>query len=290
MGRKLRKTGLHPFLTFLFSALLVVYILIPFAWLFISAISPKIELSAVPPHWFPRNPSFDNFTKLLGNENLAISSGETPRFGTAMRNSLIVSLGANLMCLVIGIFAAYAFSRLRFRLKNAFFMTIIAIRMLPEIALVLPLYMIMRKLGMADSKVFMTIVYASFILPFVIWILKSYFDSIPASLEEAALIEGAGRFAIIINVVLPLAMPGIIATCIFSVLTAWDEFLFALIFTSTYRSKTLTVAISEFTTRHMVDYGMMCAGGVLAALPPVLIALFLQKYIVSGLSEGGVKE
>lgn len=269
---------------------LMIYIIVPFLWLFLSSISPKVELIATPPHWIPENPSFGNYLKLLGLQDASISTGEIPPFNTAMRNSLIVSLSATALCIVIGVFTAYAFARLRFRGRNGMMMSVIALRMLPEIALVLPLYMIMQKLDMADSKLFLTLVYMSFVLPFVIWILRSYFESIPVSVEESALIDGASRFTIIRKIILPLAMPGIMTTCIFALLTCWDEFLFSLIFTATYNAKTVTVAISEFTTRHMVDFGLMMAGGMLAALPPILFAFIMQKYIVTGLTEGAVKE
>ena len=272
------------------AVFLMIYIILPFIWLFISSISPKVELIATPPHWIPENPSFNNYLKLLGLQEASLSTGEIPPFNTAMRNSIVVALSSTGLSVLIGIFAAYAFARLEFRGKNAMLISVIAMRMLPEIALVLPLYMIMQKMNMSDSKVFLTLVYMSFVLPFVIWILRSYFESIPVTLEEAALIDGANRWTIIWKIVFPLALPGIITTCIFCLLTCWDEFLFSLIFTTSYNAKTVTVAISEFTTRHMIDYGLMMAGGMLASLPPILFALVLQKYVVNGLTEGSVKE
>lgn len=272
------------------AVFLMIYIILPFIWLFISSISPKVELIATPPHWIPENPSFNNYLKLLGLQEASLSTGEIPPFNTAMRNSIVVALSSTGLSVLIGIFAAYAFARLEFRGKNAMLISVIALRMLPEIALVLPLYMIMQKMNMSDSKVFLTLVYMSFVLPFVIWILRSYFESIPVTLEEAALIDGANRWTIIWKIVFPLALPGIITTCIFCLLTCWDEFLFSLIFTTSYNAKTVTVAISEFTTRHMIDYGLMMAGGMLASLPPILFALVLQKYVVNGLTEGSVKE
>jgi multiple sugar transport system permease protein len=280
----------YTFLLYLAVTLLVVFILLPFLWLFISSISPKVELISVPPHWIPQNPTFDNYAKLLGVSDTSLSMGELPEFGTALLNSSLVSLGATGLCVVVGILAAYAFARFRFKIKNQMMLVIIALRMLPEIALVLPLYMIMRHLNLADTKIFLILVYTSFVLPFVIWMLKGYFESIPASMEEVALIDGAGRLAIIRHIVIPMALPGIIATVIFAILACWDEFLFALIFTATYKSKTLPVAISEFTTRHMIDYGLMTTGGIIASLPPILIALALQRYIINGLTEGSVKE
>lgn len=287
MGKQRRKKAIWINIA---AIALVIYIIIPFIWLFISSITPKVELIQTPPHWIPEQPTFQNYLKLLGLADTSISMGEIPPFQTALRNSLIVGLSATVLCVVIGTFAAYAFARLKFRGRKQLMVTVIAIRMLPEIALVLPLYMIMRKVNLQDSKLFLMLVYTTFVLPFVIWILQSYFESISVSLEEAALIDGASRFTIIRKIVLPLAMPGIATTCIFSLLTCWDEFLFSLIFTSSYNAKTITVAISEFTTRHMIDFGLMMTGGMLAALPPILFALFMQKYIVNGLTEGSVKE
>jgi multiple sugar transport system permease protein len=286
----LKRKHISAVLIYCAAILLMLFILLPFAWLFISSISPKVELIAVPPHWIPENPTFDNYLKLAGISDSHLTMGEVPEFGKTLFNSAVIALSATGICVVVGILAAYAFARLRFWMKEQMMVTIIGLRMLPEIALVLPLYMIMRHLNMADTKMFLVIVYSSFVLPFVIWILKGYFESIPVSMEEAALIDGAGRLTIIRHIVIPMSMPGIITTVIFSVLACWDEFLFALIFTATNNSKTLTVAISEFTTRHMIDYGLMTTGGILTALPPIFIALLLQKHIISGLTEGSVKE
>jgi multiple sugar transport system permease protein len=176
-----------------------------------------------------------------------------------------------------------------FFLSNQLFIAIIALRMLPEIVTVVPLYIIMKKLGLNNTLLGLILVYTSFTLPFVIWMMESYFEAIPVELEDAASIDGLSRLGIFFKIIMPLSLPGLITTAIFTLLTAWDEFLFALIMTSTYQAKTLTVAISEFTTRHMIDYGLMMTGGLLSALPPLLVALALQKYIVSGLTSGAIK-
>jgi len=270
--------------------LLALFILAPFYWLVVSSISEKAELLAVPLRWFPRRPTLSNYATLLGGGGMmSVSGGEVPPFKTAIRNSLTVCLTVNVLCLTVGAVAAYAFCRMRFWLKKQLLLTIIAVRMLPEISLVVPLYMIMRNMKLLDTPFALIIVYASFILPFTIWMLKSYFQSIPAELEEAAFIDGSSRMGVLTRIVLPLALPGIITTAIFTLLTAWDEFLFALIMTSTYAAKTIPVSISEFTTRHLIDYGLMTTGGVIAALPPVILASALQKYIIRGLTEGSVK-
>lgn len=272
------------------SLIAALFILAPFYWLVVSSISTKAELLAVPLRWFPAHPTLANYRLLLGEGGaMSISGGEVPPFKQALWNSFIVCFAVNALCLLVGCVAAYAFSRMKFWFKKQFLLTIIAVRMLPEISLVVPLYMIMRRLQILDTPYVLILVYASFILPFTIWMLKSYFESIPAELEEAAVIDGASRIGVLVRVILPLAIPGIVTTAIFTLLTAWDEFLFALIMTSTYAAKTIPVSISEFTTRHLIDYGLMTTGGVIAALPPVVLAIVLQKYIIRGLTEGSVK-
>lgn len=268
---------------------LVLAILAPFAWLAISSISTKAELLSIPIHWFPKNPTLINYKKLLSGGITSLGGGEIPPFKDALKNSIIVSGSVTFICLAIGSLAAYAFATMEFWLKKQMMLVVIAIRMLPEIALVLPLYMIMRKLGIMDTQLVLIIVYSSFILPFVIWIMKSYFQTIPKELYEAAYIDGCSTISTLWRIILPVSLPGIVTTCIFALLTAWDEFLFALILTSTYNAKTLPVAISEFTTRHMVDYGLMATGGLIAAIPPIIVALLLQKYVINGLTEGSVK-
>lgn len=268
---------------------LVAAILAPFAWLIISSISTKVELLSTPIHWFPQHPTLINYKKLLVGGITSIGGGEIPPFKDALRNSIIVSGSVTLICVAIGSLAAYAFATMEFWLKKQMLLVVIAIRMIPEIALVLPLYMIMRKIKIMDTQLVLIIVYSSFILPFVIWIMKSYFQTIPKELHEAAYIDGCSTIGTLWRIILPLSLPGIMTTCIFALLAAWDEFLFALILTSTYAAKTLPVSISEFTTRHMVDYGLMATGGLIAAIPPIIVALLLQKYIINGLTEGSVK-
>jgi multiple sugar transport system permease protein len=147
----------------------------------------------------------------------------------------------------------------------------------------------MVKLHLLDTRLGLIVVYCSFATPFVLWIMGNYFETIPRELEDAARVDGTTRIGALMRIVLPLARPGLLATMLFAFLIAWDEFLYALIFTSTTASKTIPVAIAEFTGRYETDFGLQAAGGVLAALPPVLIATVFQRHIVGGLSSGGVK-
>lgn len=274
--------------TYLIAIIITVSILAPFLWLFISSISPRHELASVPPHWIPEQPTFSNYRKLI-QQSEGFVSGEVPPFDIAFRNSLLVASAVTVLCLVVGSLAAYPLARSRSRVAEGITYATIGMRMVPEISLVIPLYIILTNLKLIDNPIGLMLVYTSFTLPFVIWIMQGYFRAIPRELEEAAAIDGCSRIQILLHVLLPLSVPGMVATGLFTFLIAWDEFLLALIFTATYASKTITVAISEFTTRHLIDYGLMCTGGILASLPPLLIALVFQKKIIQGLTAGAVK-
>ena len=191
--------------------------------------------------------------------------------------------------MVVGVLGAYAFARLDFRFRRTTLAVFLLTYMLPPIALVIPLYLLMSTFGLLDSRVGLVIVYSSFITPFVLWIMSNYFLTLPAELEEAARVDGCSRLGALWRIMLPIARPGLFATAMFGFLLAWDEFLYALIFTSTGASKTIPVAIAEFTGRNSADFGLIAAGGVLASVPPVLIGMALQRYVVGGLTSGAVK-
>ncbi|MCL2781924.1 MAG: carbohydrate ABC transporter permease, partial [Actinomycetia bacterium] len=190
------------------------------------------------------------------------------------------------VCAVLG---AYAFARLRFRFRGGVFVLFLITYMMPPLALIIPMYLTMSTMGLLDSRIGLIIIYCSFTTPFALWLLSSYFEQLPVELEEAARVDGCTRIGALIRIILPLARPGIIAAGLLSFLAAWDEFFYALIFTSSAASKTIPVALSEFVGRYSLDFGLMAAGGLLAALPPVIIALALQRYITSGLATGAVK-
>jgi multiple sugar transport system permease protein len=161
--------------------------------------------------------------------------------------------------------------------------------MLPPIILVIPLYGIMGRLGLTDTKLGLIAIYTAIIMPFAIWILRGYFQTIPSELEDAAMMDGSTRMGAFFRIILPLAIPGLVATALFCFLMSWEEFLISLIFTSSAASKTVPVAIAEFKGRHSIDFGMMATGGIIAAIPPVVIAIVFQRYLIGGLSSGAVK-
>jgi multiple sugar transport system permease protein len=168
-------------------------------------------------------------------------------------------------------------------------MGILGIRMVPEISLVIPLFILASRFRLIDKPAVLIITYLTFALPFAIWLMAAFFQTIPIELEDAARIDGCSRLEILFRIVMPISAPGLVSTGLFIFLLSWDEFFYALIFTSTLAAKTAPVAIAEFVGRYVTDVNAMMAGGVLAAIPPVLLALVFQRYIVSGLTTGAVK-
>lgn len=273
---------IRTFLLYLAVLALVISILTPFAWLIISSLASTRDLTTLPLSWIPPHASFTRYWEIMFGQ-----TGETFRYG--LRNSIAVASLSTLLSLIAGILAAYSLSRFPGRLRSSLLYVMLATYMMPPVALLLSLYILIRSLHLLNTIMGLSLVYCTFLTPFLTWILKGFFDSIPKELEEAAQVDGASRIRTLFLIVIPLAMPGIVAALLLGLLLAWDEFFYALIFTSTNASTTLPVAIASFTKRHAVDYGMMAAGGVVAALPPVLVAVFAQKHLISGLTKGGVK-
>jgi multiple sugar transport system permease protein len=275
------------FKVFIYAAAVFVslVILAPFAWLIISSVAAPVDLLTKPLRWIPAHASLSRYAAIIFGTN----SDTVMTFRAAMLNSTIVAATSVLISMGVGIFGAYAFARLRFRFQRGILLLFLSTYMLPPIAILISLYLTMVQLHLLDTRLGLILVYCSFITPFVLWIMSGYFRSIPRDLEDAARIDGCSRIGALFRVVLPLARPGLLATALFGFLLAWDEFLYALVFTSSLNAKTIPVAIAEFTGRHAVDFGMMATGGVLASLPPLVIAFMFQRYIVGGLASGAVK-
>ncbi|MEC0231380.1 carbohydrate ABC transporter permease [Paenibacillus alba] len=286
-----------PFYLWLGLIILTICTLGPFVYLFSSSLSLEIEL--INGHIFPHAPTLKNYIGLLTGSNAVV-------FASALKNSVVVSVLVTLISIFVGVFAAYAFSRIKFPFRKTGLFVVLAVQIMPSISIITPLYIIIRdgiKIDipftgivlfqtppLLDSVWALVFSYTSFSLPYVVWLLAGYFQTIPKELEEASYVDGCNRLRTMFRIILPLSMPGIAATAIFAFLNAWDEFLFANAFTQTYASKTLPVMIAEFVGKHSIDWGAMTAGGFLASLPPVIISLFLYKYIIGGVTAGGVKE
>lgn len=267
----------------------------PVYWMVATSLMTETEMLAVPPHFVPREPTIRNYLTIFGigePEYLRLAFNRAPAvfdIGPAMRNSLAVSVSVALLNLLIATPAAYAFARLNVRFGLPLLMGYLAIRMIPPIMIVVPLFLVMRNLDLIDTKLSLILVYCFFTVPFSIWILQSYFKAMPGELEDAALIDGCSRWQSVRYILLPLARPGLTCVAILSFMGTWSEFLFAVVFSKTPDSKTLTVVTASFADAAAIQFDYVMTAGVLTALPPFILALFFQRYIVGGLAAGAVK-
>lgn len=278
-----RRDHLHTVLLYAAVLLFTTLTLAPLYWLFVMSISDSVALTAKPLLWWPEHLDFSRYSKLLAYAE----GGVGERFLSALKNSLTVSISATAISMAAAIPAAYSFSRYPGR-QGVLYGTV-ALYMLPSVAFVLPLYLILSSLNMLNQASSLVIVYCTLLLPFSTWMLKNNFDQVPLEIEQAARIDGAGLLTVISRITLPLALPALGATALFAFLMAWDEFFYALLYTNDIRAKTLPVAIADFAAGRATDYGLISAVGVLAAVPPVVIGLLLQRTLVSGLTAGGTK-
>jgi multiple sugar transport system permease protein len=272
---------------FLLTLPVFFFIYFPILWLFSASLSNQVDLFALPMHWIPLHPTLKNYLDIIFP---SLASNSVPRtFAVALLNSLKIASAVTIISLVIGSMAAYALARIPFKFSKVILLGIIATRMIPEVSLILPLFIIASSMQLINKPIILIVTYMSFALPFAIWMMVAFFQTVPVELEDAARIDGCSRLGILFRVVIPISVPGLVSTAMFVFLLAWDEFFYALIFTSTLASKTVPVAMSEFVGRYAININGMMAGGILAALPPIILALAFQRYIVKGMTAGAVK-
>ena len=267
------------------AALVLACIIFAFPIVMVISVSFKapIDIMATPPRWLSP-PTFENYAALLGWRTSEFQFDLWLHF----RNSVLAASGATLLSVLLGTPAAYAFARQRFRGSQPTLLFLLAVRMLPPIATVIPLFLIMRQLRLIDSITGLVIAYTTFNLPFIVWIMRSFFLDLPGELEEASFIDGATRWQAFRLVILPLSVPGIVASAIFGLMLAWNDFLFAIILTSR-NAPTLPIMTAGFVTDQGVSWGIMMAAGTVIILPVLLFTLFVQRYLVSGLTAGALK-
>jgi multiple sugar transport system permease protein len=258
---------------------LLLIVLFPFFWMTITSFKGEDQMRSLASMFWPSPFVRDNYAHLL----------EKTEFLSWYRNSIVVSVSSTLLATAIGTIGAYALARLRF-LGRAFMASAVLITYLvPPSILFIPLYAQIRNLGLADSLTGLIVAYPSFTVPFVTWLLMGYFESIPEELEEAAMIDGATRFGAFRRIVLPLAAPGLLAAALYAFTQAWNEFLYALVFITNVKLRTLPVGLSTFITGDVYGWGYLMAGAVLTTLPVIAAYVYLQRYMVEGLTAGSVK-
>ncbi len=257
---------------------IVAFALAPYAWMVLTSLKPQDEVTRSPIGYLPQAATLEHYAELF----------QRTSFGGNLVNSLIVAVGAVTLGLALSIPASYAFSRFKFWGRRVLLVQFLVVNMFPVVLLIIPLFVLMRMLGLLDTYVALIAGHGTFTIPFAVWMMTSYMNAIPAELDEAALIDGCTRGQTIRKVVLPLAMPGIVTTGIYIFVTSWNEYLFAMML-SGQDVRTVTVALQLFIGEFTIQWGLLTAGGTLVALPVTILFLLVQRRLVGGLTAGAVK-
>lgn len=268
----------------IFLALLLGFTVMPMFWMVITSLKTGFAAMQYPPQWWPAEPTLENYWRLL-DPNGSVGSDFLKYFW----NSLWVSTVTTILAVAVAVPAAYAFSRFRFPGRNFLFFAVLLRNMFPAVVFLVPLFILMKLLGLVNTHGSLILTYLTFGLPLAIWLLKGFYDNIPIQLEQAARIDGATRFQAFLLIVMPLSTPGIIATSIYSFIGAWNEYIYAYTFLTKQSQMTLPVGIQRFFSENATDWPGLMAATFLMSIPVVVLFLVLQRYFVRALTEGAVK-
>ena len=270
-----------------FNAILIIVCLIvlyPVLWVIMMAITPN-EIAGVSSSLIPQQVTFDNFIDVVSR----VDDYGNHLFLHQLKNSVLVAAITTALGVLLACTAAYGFSRLNFVGRQLGLQAFLVTQMFPGVVMTIPLYILLGKLGLLNSIVGLVLVYSVSALPFCVWNLKGYFDTIPKELEEAAIVDGASRIRIFVTIVLPLARPAIAIAALFSFMTAWNEFILAATLMNSELAYTLPVALKQYVGAQSVQYGLFAAGAIIVSVPIMALFFALQKHLVGGLTAGGVK-
>jgi N,N'-diacetylchitobiose transport system permease protein len=261
------------------AILILLVMLFPIYWMVSTALKPGKQILSLTPVWIPTQLTFDNFQSAI----------HVPFFWNDVVNSLVIVSTTVVVSIVLAFLAAAAVARFGFRGRAAFVVMVIAVQMVPLNALVIPIYLLLDRVGQVDSLIGVIAYYMAVVLPFMIWTLRGFVTNVPVDLEEAAMIDGATRVGAFMRIVFPLVAPGLVATAIFGFIQAWNEYIIAYVLLSSSSKQTLTIWLASFTTQHGTDWGGLMAGATLTALPVVVLFLLVQRYVQGSLTAGAVK-
>ena len=279
MSTFLRKSPTHRALTLHLPMLAIVLFAIgPYLWMLLTSVKVESTLFSAQRSLLPEVMTLENYVRLLTKTS----------FITNIGHSLIVASGTVVLGLAFSLSAAYAFSRFRFPGRRFLMLVFLLINMFPLILLIIPLFIIMKNLNLLDTHLALILAHSTFSVPFATWMMISYFNAIPRSLDEAAMVDGCSAIGAMVRVVLPLTLPGIIATGIYIFITSWNEFLYASVLAG-QEVRTLTVAVQTLIGEYEIAWGLLTAGGVLGALPVTLLFMVIQKRLIAGMTAGAVK-
>lgn len=252
----------------------------PFLWMLSTALKPDTEIYSTTPSFWSNNFSLKNFQEVLQESDFLIF----------FKNSFIVSLITTLIGLVIAVLAGYALSRYgRYKSIKVAGMSLTISQMVPGVLLLIPIYMIFKGMGLINTYAALILAYSTFVIPLSTFMMKGFFDSVPLSLEESAELDGASRFRTLVQIILPVSIPSLVSTGLYTFVTAWNEYMFGYVLINDVAHRTLTPGITLFRGQFTTDWGNLMAASVLAVIPVTIIFVFLQRYLISGLMSGAVK-
>jgi multiple sugar transport system permease protein len=277
-GLRARRQTAHAAIYALLAGIAAI-VLFPVAWMLTVSVRPNVEVMKIPPQWIPTVFTLEPYLKVLGS----------PRYLWTFVNSYFIALVVTAFSLFVGALAAYALARFRFKGQRAVIMFLITTQMFPLVLLCIPYFRVMVKIGLYDTLTSLIIVYTTFTLPFCILMLRSYFAQIPKDMEEAAMVDGCTRLGAIVRTLLPLSFPALVGAGLYTFLLAWNEFLFAAVLIESWGKRVITIAIYSLLAEFVTEWNMMMAFSVLASAPLVIAFIFLQRYVVQGMTAGAIK-
>jgi ABC-type glycerol-3-phosphate transport system permease component len=280
LARRLTRARIGFLLVTYGSALVLMAVCaLPLIWMLSTSLKPSQEILDWPPRFIPATPSFEHFAKLF----------TSTMFPTHFYNSVYTAFWATVVSVALGAMAGYGLTRYRFWGRELIANSILLTYLFPQILIFIPLYIVFRILNLNNTHLALILSYVSFSLPFATWLLRAFFESIPLELEEAAMVDGANRLKAVIYIIAPMALPGIIATSIFTFIVAWNDFLFARIFVTSENLKTLPVGIQDFFSMAVIDWGLIMAAGMMVTIPALIFFVSVQSFLVKGWGAGAVK-
>jgi multiple sugar transport system permease protein len=263
----------------LLGLLITLFAIFPIVWALLTSLKREAAIITTVMQYVPREVTVENYVAIWTRSN----------FPTLLVNSVVVTAITVVICAVVGTLASYAIARYQFRGRRELMLFYLVIRMFPAVMIIIPLFILMRNLGLLDSRVGLALAYTTFLLPVFIWMMKGFFDAVPLELEDAARIDGCSRIGAMVRVILPLVVGGLVATVVFVAIGAWNEFLFALMMTTSTGSRTWPVGLQLMVGEFQLPWGTLAAGGIISIIPVVLLFALVQRALVRGLTAGAVK-
>jgi multiple sugar transport system permease protein len=280
----MRQSRLHHILRtafwFLLTSLCVVVLLFPVYWMIVTSLKPNVEVFKNPPTLLPKAPTLEAY-------RLVLSDKEYLRY---FGNSYLVASMVSLLTVMLGGLAGYGFSRFRMKGGTVLLLSVLLLMLFPRVVLIVPFFSIFASLRLYNTYIALIVANTSFALPFSIWMLKGYFDSVPPSMEEAAMVDGCTRLQAVQKISLVMALPGVVATAVYAFLETWNEYLFGLLLTKSYLRSPITVGIGQFFGQFTMNWNVIMAISVMASVPLIIVFIFLQRYLIAGMTAGALKQ